>query len=85
MSRRNRFTFIAEARKEILERYVHPPEYVEDVILLSQLVEKREDQIKQLIAALNASWPVMQANETTEAWRRKTAELINNVNAGRMS
>jgi hypothetical protein len=84
MSRRNRFTFVAEAREEILGRYVHPPEYVEDVLLLSKLIEKREEQIKQLIAALNDAWPVMQANGASQTWRDKTSALINNVNAGRI-
>ena len=84
MSRRNRFTFVSEAREEILGRYVHPPEYVEDVLLLSKLIEKREEQIKQLIAALNDAWPVMQANGASQTWRDKTSALINTVNAGRI-
>jgi hypothetical protein len=84
VSRRNRFTFVSEAREEILGRYVHPPEYVEDVLLLSKLIEKREEQIKQLIAALNDAWPVMQANGASQTWRDKTSALINTVNAGRI-
>ena len=84
MSRRNRFTFVSEAREEILGRYVHPPEYVEDVLLMSKLIEKREEQIKQLIAALNDAWPVMQANGASQTWRDKTSALINTVNAGRI-